>query len=79
MSTFAKIVEIIASVMEDVEPGSVRPETRFKEDLGAHSMDFVEMLYTLEETFDVSTEGLEIEHVRTVGDIVAFVEGRVSA
>ncbi|MBZ0253857.1 MAG: acyl carrier protein [Candidatus Methylomirabilis sp.] len=79
MNTFEQVVKIITSVMEDADAASIRPESRFKEDLGAHSMDFVEMLYALEETFDVSTESLELEHIRTVGDIVGFIEGAVAA
>lgn len=79
MKTFEKLSAIIADVLSDIDPALIRPDARFKEDLGAHSMDIVEMLYRTEEEFDISTEDADLETMTRVGDIVAFIDHMLAA
>ena len=52
---FEKLVEIICNYVE-VEPEQVQPESRFMEDLGFTSFDFMSMLGEIEDTFDVEID-----------------------
>ena len=52
---FGKLVEVICNYVE-VEPEAVKPDSRFMEDLGFTSFDFMSMLGELEDTFDVEVD-----------------------
>ncbi len=73
---FEKLVEIICNYVE-VEPENVTPESRFMEDLGFTSFDFMSMLGELEDEFDIELDQQEAAGIRTVGEAVAYME-RVS-
>lgn len=66
---FKKCAVDVLSVSED----QVTLEARFNEDLGADSLDLVEFVMALEETFDVSIDEAELEGVDTVGQAYALV------
>ena len=70
---FEKLVEIICNYVE-VEPENVTPESRFMEDLGFTSFDFMSMLGDLDDEFDVEINQQEVTNVRTVGEAVAYLE-----
>ena len=70
---FEKLVEIICNYVE-VEPENVKPESRFMEDLGFTSFDFMSMLGELEEEFDVEIEQQEVTGIRTVKEAVDYLE-----
>ena len=70
---FDKLVEIICNYVE-VEPETITPDSRFMEDLGFTSFDFMSMLGELEDEFDVEIEQQEAGNVRTVGDAAAYLE-----
>ena len=70
---FEKLVEIICNYVE-VEPENVHPESRFMEDLGFTSFDFMSMLGELEETFDVEVDQQEAVNIRTVQEAVDYLE-----
>lgn len=70
---FEKLVEIICNYVE-VEPEAITPESRFMEDLGFTSFDFMSMLGELEDEFDVEINQQEVTNVRTVGEAVAYLE-----
>ena len=70
---FDKIVEVICNYVE-VEPENVRPESRFMEDQGFTSFDFMSMLGELEETFDVEVDQQEVVNIRTVQEAVDYLE-----
>ena len=70
---FEKLVEIICNYVE-VEPENVTPESRFMEDLGFTSFDFMSMLGELEDEFDVEINQQQVTNVRTVGEAVAYLE-----
>ena len=72
---FEKLVEIICNYVE-VEPENVRPESRFMEDLGFTSFDFMGMLGELEDEFEVEVPDSEVENIKTVGDLVKYIEDK---
>ena len=67
-------VKMIISSQFDVEEDSITPETNIADDLGADSLDVVDMLMSLEDEFDVEIPDEEIERIRTVGELVAYIE-----
>lgn len=72
--TFDKVKEIIVDQL-DVDEDKVTMEASIIDDLGADSLDIVDMVMTLEEEFDVKISDDEVENVKTVGDIVKIIEG----
>ena len=67
-------VKMILSNQFDVEEDRITPETNIADDLGADSLDVVDMLMSLEDEFDVEIPDDEIEKIRTVGDLVTYIE-----
>ena len=72
-------VKMILSNQFDVEEDSITPETNIADDLNADSLDFVDMLMSLEDEFDVEIPDEEIEKMRTVGEVVSYIEEHMSA
>lgn len=70
---FEKMKEIIVEGL-GVEASEVVETARFKEDLGADSLDLFEMVMALEEEFDVEIPTEELEKMSTVGDVKKYVE-----
>ena len=70
---FEKLVDIICNYVE-VEPEDIRPESRFMEDLGFTSFDFMSMLGEIEDEFDVEVEQTEAANIRTVQEAVDYLE-----
>lgn len=69
---FEQLVEIICNYVE-VEPENVKRESRFMEDLGFTSFDFMSMLGELEDEFDVEVEQQEAVNIRTVGEAADYL------
>ena len=70
---FEQLVNIICNYVE-VEPENIHPESRFMEDPGFTSFDFMSMLGELEEEFDVEIEQHEAADIRTVQEAVDYLE-----
>ena len=73
---FDKIKDIIVEQL-DVEEDAVTMEASITEDLGADSLDVVDLVMSIEESFDVEIPDEEVENIKTVGDIVKYVENKV--
>ncbi len=67
-------IKMILANQFDVEEDTITPETNIQEDLGADSLDVVDMLMSLEDEFDVEIPDEKIETMRTVADVVAYIE-----
>ncbi len=67
-------VKMILANQFDVEEDTITPETNIQEDLGADSLDVVDMLMSLEDEFDVEIPDEKIETMRTVSDVVTYIE-----
>jgi acyl carrier protein len=57
-----------------VKPDQVTPEAKFIEDLGADSLDTVELIMALEEEFGIEVPDEQAEKLATVGDVVKYIE-----
>lgn len=68
-----KVKEIIVEQL-GVDPEKVKTEASFIDDLGADSLDIVELVMAMEEEFDLEIPDEEAEKLRTVGDVVGFLE-----
>lgn len=70
---FEKIRAIICDQLE-LEEDSVTLDSVLLEDLGADSLDLVDLVMTFEDEFDMEIPDEELENIKTVGDIVRFIE-----
>ena len=57
-----------------VKPDQVTPEAKFVEDLGADSLDIVELIMALEEEFGIEVPDEQAEKLQSVGDVIKYVE-----
>lgn len=73
---FDKIKDIIVEQL-DVEEDAVTMEASITEDLVADSLDVVDLVMSIEESFDVEIPDEEVENIKTVGDIVKYIENKV--
>jgi acyl carrier protein len=72
-------IQGVAVEVLSVEPSQVTEKARFKEDLEADSLDLVELVMALEESFDISVPEEDLEGVTTVGQAVDLVVSKVAA
>ena len=74
---FEKIRDVIAEQLgvEDVE--IITMDTTFIDDLGADTLDIVELIMSLEEEFDIEIPEAEAEKISTVGDVVEYIKANV--
>ena len=70
---FEKVKKILCDQL-DLEEEKVTPDSEIVDDLGADSLDVVDLVMTLEEEFDIEIADDEIEKMKTVGDIVHYIE-----
>ncbi|MBO7329871.1 MAG: acyl carrier protein [Lentisphaeria bacterium] len=78
MSEIADKVKSIVVDQLGVAEDQVTPEAKFVEDLGADSLDQVELIMALEEAFGADIPDEEAEKLTTVGDAIAYVEGKAN-
>ncbi len=70
---FEKVKEVIVEQL-GVEDEAVTAETSFVDDLGADSLDIVELIMALEEEFDLQIPDSEAEKIATVGDVIEYIK-----
>lgn len=70
---FDQLKDIIVNYVE-VKKEDIRPESRFIEDLGFTSFDFMSMLGEIEDTLDVEIDQEEVVNIRTVQEAVDYLE-----
>ncbi len=70
---FEKVREILCDQL-DVAEEDVTLESNIVDDFGADSLDIVDFVMTLEEEFDREIPDEDIENIKTVGDIVSYIE-----
>lgn len=59
-----------------VDPATITEKTNLQEDLGADSLDLVEIVMEMEEVFGISIPDSDITKVKTIGDAIAYIESR---
>ena len=74
---FYKIRDIIVDQL-DASADDVTAEASIIDDLGADSLDVVDLISSVEDEFDVEIPDEEVENIKTVGDIVSYIESATS-
>jgi acyl carrier protein len=72
------VFEIVAKQL-GVDQDKVVPEAAFVDDLGADSLDTVELVMAFEEEFNIEIPDEDAEHIKTVGDAVAYIKRHIEA
>ncbi len=78
MAVEDKVKEVIVDQL-GVDAAKVTPEARFVEDLGADSLDTVELVMALEEEFDIEILDEDAEKIRTVNEAITYVKTKLEA
>ena len=73
-----KVREILCDQL-DVEEEQVTLDASITDDSGADSLDVVDLVMSIEEEFDLEFPDEEVENIKTVGDIVKYIESKVEA
>ena len=71
--TIDKVIDIIAKQLS-VKPEEIKNDSNIAEELGADSLDLVEILMSLEDEFGISIPDEAIPQIKTINDVVAFIE-----
>jgi acyl carrier protein len=75
----AEVLERVTKIIVDrlgVEESQVKFEASFKDDLGADSLDVVELVMELEDEFDMEISDDDAEKIATVGDAVTYIQAK---
>jgi acyl carrier protein len=75
MTLEEKIIEIIAEQLNVTKEECV-PEASFIDDLGADSLDLVELIMEMEENFEIHIADEELERIRTIKDVIDFLHSK---
>ncbi len=81
MTDLTTVLERVTKVVVDrlgVDEGEVKLEASFREDLGADSLDVVELVMELEDEFDMEISDEDAEKIATVGDAVKYIEEKLN-
>ncbi len=78
MTTFETVRSVLAKQLE-IAPDSITESTRIFEDLGADSLDLVELVMTLEEGYNIIITNYIAVTLATVGDVVAFIDKQLES
>ncbi len=70
---FEKMKELMAEKF-DYDVANINENTRIKEDLGADSIDIVEILMTLEEEYDIKIPDEKASEIKTLGDVIPYLK-----
>lgn len=73
---FEKLKAMIAKQLGIAEE-KITPDSRIDKDLGADSLDIVEMLMDVENTWDITIEDEDVQGFATVGDVVKYIESLI--
>ena len=73
---FEKVRDILAEQF-DVDKEEITENTDIQQDLGADSLDVVDLIMSIEDEFDFEIPDDQIENIRTVSDLVDFIESKV--
>lgn len=73
MSTFEQVKKIVVEQL-GVEADEVQMSSTFVDDLGADSLDIVELIMAFEEAFDIEIPDEKAEKIKTVEDVVNYIE-----
>ena len=78
MSTFEQVKKIVVEQL-GAEPDEVQMSSTFVDDLGADSLDIVELIMAFEEEFNIEIPDEKAEKIKTVEDVVKYIDGETNA
>ena len=70
-----KMKSIIADQL-NVDEAEIKPESKFKDDLGADSLDLFELVMALEDEYSVEIPSEDLQNLLTVGDVMNYLKGK---
>ena len=70
---YDKIKDVVAEQL-NVEADEIHEDSAFVDDLGADSLDLVELVMALEDNFDMKIPDEDVEAIKTVGDAITYIE-----
>ncbi len=73
MENFEKVKEILVDVL-GANADDIKPESKFVDDLGADSLDLVELIMSLEDKFQIEISDVDAEKILTVQDALDYIE-----
>lgn len=76
MDIFEKVRDIIADQLDIAEKDSITEGSSITDDLGADSLDVVDLVMAIEDEFSVEIPEDEVENIKVVGDIVKYIEDK---
>lgn len=76
MDIFEKVKDLIADQLDVQDKESITEASSITDDLGADSLDVVDLVMALEDEFSVEIPEDEVENIKTVGDIVKYIEDK---
>ncbi len=71
------ILDTLKNILEaqlDIDPSEISESTNIIDDLGADSLDIVELMMTVEEEFDIQINDADAHNFKTIGDVVNYIE-----
>lgn len=79
MAVMDDVIDVIARTLKDVDKSKVSMETSFEHDLGADSLDLVELIMELEENYDLTIPDEDAQNITTVGHAVRYIDENVDS
>lgn len=71
---FEKVQAILAKQLRIADPSTIKPESLISKDLGADSLDILQLLMKIEDEYGIVIPDEQLAGFQTVGDVVAFLE-----
>ena len=78
MALDTRVSELIVEQL-GVSQEEIKPEASFIDDLGADSLDIVELVMAMEETFDIEIPDDDAEKIQTIGDAISYLKEKLAA
>lgn len=79
MAVIDDVIGVVSRTLKDVDESKVNMDTSFEQDLGADSLDLVELIMELEENYDFTIPDEDAQKISTVGDAVRYIEANVES
>lgn len=74
------VLDKLKSILEaqlDIDPATITEDTNIIDDLGADSLDIVELMMSVEEEFQFEIKDADVHSFKTVGDVANYIESRI--
>ncbi|MCM1166198.1 MAG: acyl carrier protein [Lachnospiraceae bacterium] len=76
MDILEKVKDLIADQLDVADKDSITEDSSITDDLGADSLDVVDLVMALEDEFGIEIPEDEVENIKTVGDIIKYIEDK---